>query len=143
MKVQQDSLEEQDESSEPLYEEVGDFGLQVLKSLENSFLSSGHSRSLEVPPRSESLVQGKSRSLERPVLPKLTRSTGGEGSLDTLMHEEPRASLERKSCSPSEELLLHELSTLFKKPGVDEQWSAGFLTKDDQLHCYHTSWIRN
>lgn len=119
MKVQQDSLEEQDESPEPLYEEVGDFGLQVLKSLENSFLSSDHTKSLEVPPRSESLIQGKSRSLERPVIPKPTRS---EGSLDTLMHEKPRASLERKSCSPSEELLLHELSTIFKKPEDDEQW---------------------
>ncbi|XP_060740924.1 arf-GAP with Rho-GAP domain, ANK repeat and PH domain-containing protein 3 [Tachysurus vachellii] len=122
MKVQQDSLEEQDESPEPLYEEVGDFGLQVLKSLENSFLSSGQSRSLEVPPRSESLVQAKSRSLERTVVPKLTRSSRGEGSLDTLVYEEePHASLERKSCSPSEELLLHELSTLFKKPEDDEQ----------------------
>lgn len=114
-------MEERDECPEPLYEEVGDFGLQVLKSLENSFLSSGHSKSLEVPPRSESLGQGKSRSLERTVVPKLTRSIGGEGSLDTLMPEEPRASLERKSCSPSEELLLHELSTLFKKPEDDEQ----------------------
>lgn len=129
MKVQQDSLEERDESPEPLYEEVGDFGLQVLKSLENSFLSSGQSRSLEVPPRLESLHQGKSRSLERTVVPKLTRSSRGEGSLDTLVHEEePHASLERKSCSPSEELLLHELSTLFKKPEDDEQWSAENLT---------------
>lgn len=121
MKVQQDLLEEQDESPEPLYEEVGDFGLQVLKSLENSFLSSGHSKSLEVPPRSESLSPGKSRSLERTVVPKLTRSFGGEGSLDKLRHKEPQDSLERKSCSPSEELLLHELSTLFKKPEDDEQ----------------------
>lgn len=128
MKVQQDSLEERDESPEPLYEEVGDFGLQVLKSLENSFLSSGHSKSLEVPPRTESLSKGKSRSLERTVVPKLTRSSGGEGSLDTLMHEEPHTSLERKSCSPSEELLLHELSTLFKKPEDDEEWSPECLT---------------
>lgn len=120
MKVQQDSLEERDESPEPLYEEVGDFGLQVLKSLQNSFLSSGHSKSLEVPPRTESLSQGKSRSLERTGVTKLTRSSVKEGSLDTLMHEEPHAFLERKSCSPSEELLLHELSTLFKKP-EDEQ----------------------
>ncbi|XP_046705379.1 arf-GAP with Rho-GAP domain, ANK repeat and PH domain-containing protein 3 isoform X2 [Silurus meridionalis] len=121
MKVQHDSLEEQDESPEPLYEEVGDFGLQVLKSLENSFLSTGHSRSLEVPPRAESLVQGKSRSLDRTVVPNLTLSSGGDGSLDTLRHAEPRVSLERKSCSPSEELLLHELSTIFRKPEDDEQ----------------------
>lgn len=114
-------MEERDESPEPLYEEVGDFGLQVLKSLESSFLSSGQSRSLEVPPRTESLGQGKSMSLERTVVPKLTRFSGGEGSLDMLMHEERRVSLERKSCSPSEELLLHELSTLFKKPEDDEQ----------------------
>ncbi|CAF90404.1 unnamed protein product, partial [Tetraodon nigroviridis] len=40
MKVQQDSSEERSASPdlpEPLYEEVGDFGLQVLKSLETSF----------------------------------------------------------------------------------------------------------
>lgn len=121
MKVQQDSLEERDESPEPLYEEVGDFGLQVLKSLENSFLSTGQTRSLEVPPRFESLGQGKSRSLELTVVPKMTHSSGEEGSLDTLMQEEPCASLEHKSCSPSEELLLHELSTLFKKPEDYEQ----------------------
>uniref|UniRef100_G3PVE3 ArfGAP with RhoGAP domain, ankyrin repeat and PH domain 3 n=1 Tax=Gasterosteus aculeatus TaxID=69293 RepID=G3PVE3_GASAC len=40
MKVQKDSFEERSQSPglpEPLYEEVGDFGLQVLKSLETSF----------------------------------------------------------------------------------------------------------
>ncbi|XP_074505610.1 arf-GAP with Rho-GAP domain, ANK repeat and PH domain-containing protein 3 isoform X2 [Sebastes fasciatus] len=52
MKVQKDSLEERPESPdipEPLYEEVGDFGLQVLKSLETSFLSSSASETQEVP----------------------------------------------------------------------------------------------
>ncbi|XP_039463325.1 arf-GAP with Rho-GAP domain, ANK repeat and PH domain-containing protein 3-like isoform X2 [Oreochromis aureus] len=52
MKVQQDSFEERSESPdlpEPLYEEVGDFGLQVLKSLETSFLSSSIAETQEVP----------------------------------------------------------------------------------------------
>uniref|UniRef100_A0A672GE42 ArfGAP with RhoGAP domain, ankyrin repeat and PH domain 3 n=1 Tax=Salarias fasciatus TaxID=181472 RepID=A0A672GE42_SALFA len=51
MKVQQDSCEERSESPdlpEPLYEEVGDFGLQVLKSLETSFLSSSAAETQEV-----------------------------------------------------------------------------------------------
>ncbi|XP_031734373.1 arf-GAP with Rho-GAP domain, ANK repeat and PH domain-containing protein 3 [Anarrhichthys ocellatus] len=52
MKVQQDSLEEERSESpdlpEPLYEEVGDFGLQVLKSLETSFLSSSAAETQEV-----------------------------------------------------------------------------------------------
>uniref|UniRef100_A0A672GE83 ArfGAP with RhoGAP domain, ankyrin repeat and PH domain 3 n=1 Tax=Salarias fasciatus TaxID=181472 RepID=A0A672GE83_SALFA len=50
MKVQQDSCEERSESPdlpEPLYEEVGDFGLQVLKSLETSFLSSSAAETQE------------------------------------------------------------------------------------------------
>uniref|UniRef100_A0A3Q2SXM0 ArfGAP with RhoGAP domain, ankyrin repeat and PH domain 3 n=1 Tax=Fundulus heteroclitus TaxID=8078 RepID=A0A3Q2SXM0_FUNHE len=52
MKVQQDSFEERSESPdlpEPLYEEVGDFGLQVLKSLETSFRSSSIAETQEVP----------------------------------------------------------------------------------------------
>ncbi|KAI4790458.1 hypothetical protein KUCAC02_034617 [Chaenocephalus aceratus] len=52
MKVQQDAFEERLESPplpEPLYEEVGDFGLQVLQSLETSFLSGGASETQEVP----------------------------------------------------------------------------------------------
>ncbi|KAG7252679.1 hypothetical protein CRUP_022874 [Coryphaenoides rupestris] len=58
MKVQQDSVEERLESPsplalpdlpEPLYEEVGDFGLQVLHSLETSFLSGRVSDTHEGP----------------------------------------------------------------------------------------------
>lgn len=52
MKVQQDSFEERSESPdlpEQLYEEVRDFGLHVLKSLETSFLSSSIAETQEVP----------------------------------------------------------------------------------------------
>uniref|UniRef100_A0A673MXU7 Arf-GAP with Rho-GAP domain, ANK repeat and PH domain-containing protein 3-like n=1 Tax=Sinocyclocheilus rhinocerous TaxID=307959 RepID=A0A673MXU7_9TELE len=99
MKVQQDSFEERIESPEPLYEEVGDFGLQVLKSLETSFLSSAHAETQEVPARE---------------------------SLDTLGHEDslhvPGRHRSHRSCSPQQELLLQELSTMFcKKPESEEQ----------------------
>ncbi|XP_062856694.1 arf-GAP with Rho-GAP domain, ANK repeat and PH domain-containing protein 3 [Trichomycterus rosablanca] len=121
MKVQQDSVEEQDESPEPLYEEVGDFGLQVLKSLESSFLSGDRPESLPVPPRSRSLGLSKSRSLECTVIPELPSPHGGDESPEMLAQEEkPGVSWERKSGSSSQELLLHELSTLFKKPEEEE-----------------------
>uniref|UniRef100_A0A9J7XS58 ArfGAP with RhoGAP domain, ankyrin repeat and PH domain 3 n=1 Tax=Cyprinus carpio carpio TaxID=630221 RepID=A0A9J7XS58_CYPCA len=90
MKVHQDSFEERIESSEPLYEEVGDFGLQVLKSLETSFLSSAHAETQEEEPTDSLHVPGKHRS--------------------------------HRSCSPQQELLLQELSTMFcKKPESEEQ----------------------
>uniref|UniRef100_A0A4W5JMJ2 Ras-associating domain-containing protein n=1 Tax=Hucho hucho TaxID=62062 RepID=A0A4W5JMJ2_9TELE len=100
MKVQPDSFEERPESTEPeppepLYEEVGDFGLQVLKSLETSFLSNNTSETQEVPdgPLSLSLGPRKTCSLDRMIGPKPVHSLrlGGEGllppagSLDTLV----------------------------------------------------------
>lgn len=125
MKVQQDLVEEQDESPEPLYEEVGDFGLQVLKSLENSFLSGDRPESLPVPPRSKSLGLSKSRSLECTIIPELPNPHSGEDSLETVSQDKnPSVSWEHKSCSSSQEMLLHELSTIFRKPEDDEQPSS-------------------
>uniref|UniRef100_A0A672NLQ3 Arf-GAP with Rho-GAP domain, ANK repeat and PH domain-containing protein 3-like n=1 Tax=Sinocyclocheilus grahami TaxID=75366 RepID=A0A672NLQ3_SINGR len=116
MKVQQDSFAERIESSEPLYEEVGDFGLQVLKSLEST--------------RPVSLGQRKAVSLDRMVGSNPVHSLLSSGeSIDTLGQEEPTDSLHvprrhrsLRSCSPQQELLLQELSTMFcKKPESEEQ----------------------
>ncbi|XP_016379610.1 arf-GAP with Rho-GAP domain, ANK repeat and PH domain-containing protein 3-like [Sinocyclocheilus rhinocerous] len=130
MKVQQDSFEERIESSEPLYEEVGDFGLQVLKSLETSFLSSAHTETQEVPARPVSLGQRKAVSLDRMVGSNPVHSLLSSGeSIDTLGQEDPTDSLHvphrhrsHRSCSPQQELLLQELSTMFcKNPESEEQ----------------------
>ncbi|XP_687312.3 arf-GAP with Rho-GAP domain, ANK repeat and PH domain-containing protein 3 isoform X3 [Danio rerio] len=127
MKIQQqDSFEERIEIPEPLYEEVGDFGLQVLKSLETSFLSSGHAETQEVPMRPISLGQRKTTSLDR-MLGSRPFVSSGE-SLDALSHDGSSDSLPipgrhraHRSCSPQQELLLQELSTMFcKKPESDE-----------------------
>ncbi|XP_041930630.1 arf-GAP with Rho-GAP domain, ANK repeat and PH domain-containing protein 3 isoform X1 [Alosa sapidissima] len=140
MKVQQDSFEERPESPEPLYEEVGDFGLQVLKSLETSFLSGSNTETLEVPGRPLSLSPRQTVSLDRnfdlsPTRP-LGRNEGsplpGASSLEALAAEpgrDPHASggsspvapqprrRQRGPCSQSQELLLQELSSVFtKKP---------------------------
>uniref|UniRef100_A0A3P8Z3R1 ArfGAP with RhoGAP domain, ankyrin repeat and PH domain 3 n=1 Tax=Esox lucius TaxID=8010 RepID=A0A3P8Z3R1_ESOLU len=145
MKVQQDSFEERPESPdppEPLYEEVGDFGLQVLKSLETSFLSNNSSETQEVPdrPLSLSLSPQKTGSLDRMIGPNPVRSLGlGDeallppaGSLDALdpggegyphgpqVHEKsprpvPRRRQQHGPCTPSQELLLQELSSVFTK----------------------------
>ncbi|XP_076878011.1 arf-GAP with Rho-GAP domain, ANK repeat and PH domain-containing protein 3 isoform X2 [Brachyhypopomus gauderio] len=150
MKVQQDSLEERQESPEPLYEEVGDFGLQVLKSLETSFRSSTHAETLEVPPRPVSLGQRKTGSLDRVLGPNRVCSLEEEclmapgGSLDTLVQEEARCFMQGQgggsqggssqggssqltSCSPSQELLLQELFTVFNKSEEEEQLSTESL----------------
>nr|XP_015205365.1 PREDICTED: arf-GAP with Rho-GAP domain, ANK repeat and PH domain-containing protein 3 isoform X1 [Lepisosteus oculatus]XP_015205366.1 PREDICTED: arf-GAP with Rho-GAP domain, ANK repeat and PH domain-containing protein 3 isoform X1 [Lepisosteus oculatus] len=105
MKMQQDSFEEQSESPEPLYEEVGDFGMQVLKSLETSFLSSTDAETQEVRgvnsaktlDRPTSLGQRKTASLDRmigpnPVKVLMTESPRGltpAASLDTLRSGQP------------------------------------------------------
>ncbi|XP_051514246.1 arf-GAP with Rho-GAP domain, ANK repeat and PH domain-containing protein 3-like isoform X2 [Myxocyprinus asiaticus] len=142
MKMQQDSFEERIESPEPLYEEVGDFGLQVLKSLETSFLSSAHAETQEVPARPVSLGQRKAASLDRMVGTISMHTMRGEGtlssgeSLDILGQEDPSESLHvpsrhrsHRSCSPQQELLLQELSTMFgKKPESEEQCNTENLT---------------
>ncbi|KTG32202.1 hypothetical protein cypCar_00013999 [Cyprinus carpio] len=127
MKVQQDSFEERIKSPEPLYEEVGDFGLQVLKSLETSFLSSAQAETQEVPARPISLGQRKAASLDRMVGSKPVHSLLSSGeSIDTLGQEDslhvPGRHRSHRSCSPEQELLLQELSTMFcKKPESEEQ----------------------
>ncbi|KAM4621444.1 arf-GAP with Rho-GAP domain, ANK repeat and PH domain-containing protein 3 [Polymixia lowei] len=169
MKVQQESFEERPESPEcsdlpePLYEEVGDFGLQVLKSLETSFLSGGTSETQEVPDRSLNLVPMKTCSLDRMIGPNPVRTVGvghdrvllpsSGGSLDTLVHSgsssggdaDPGSRHSPESCSPdssplrsqlqpparrrqhqglctpSQELLLQELSSVFTKKKVETE----------------------
>uniref|UniRef100_A0AAY4DAU2 Arf-GAP with Rho-GAP domain, ANK repeat and PH domain-containing protein 3 n=1 Tax=Denticeps clupeoides TaxID=299321 RepID=A0AAY4DAU2_9TELE len=133
MKVQQDSFEERPESPEPLYEEVGDFGLQVLKSLETSFRSGGHAETLEVPERPIRLDMRKTASLDRDIGgPSPMRSPCREEktpvhlavSLDSLGQEVDRNSGSSQplvwqgrgsACSPSQELLLQELSSIFAR----------------------------
>uniref|UniRef100_A0A3B4XYI9 ArfGAP with RhoGAP domain, ankyrin repeat and PH domain 3 n=1 Tax=Seriola lalandi dorsalis TaxID=1841481 RepID=A0A3B4XYI9_SERLL len=88
MKVQPDSFDERSESPdlpEPLYEEVGDFGLQVLKSLETSFLSSSAAETQEVPddPRLR-LVSMETEHLDPTIVPDRVLTLGG--SVETLEH---------------------------------------------------------
>lgn len=143
MKMQHDSFEERIESPEPLYEEVGDFGLQVLKSLETSFLSSAHAETQEVPARPISLGQRKAASLDRMVGSNPVHSLSSSGqSLDTLSQEDslhvPGRHRSHRSCSPQQELLLQELSTMFcKKPESEEQhttdWEPHLILQTRQI----------
>ncbi|XP_064184182.1 arf-GAP with Rho-GAP domain, ANK repeat and PH domain-containing protein 3 isoform X1 [Anguilla rostrata] len=142
MKVQQDLFEARPVSPEPLYEEVGDFSLQAPKSLETSFLSAGSPETREVAERPVSLGQCKTGSLDRMIGPNPVRLLGRDGalppaaSLDTLYLEEPRDPLQnlprRKQlglASPSQDLLLQELSTIFTKKTESE----GQPAKDNSL----------
>ncbi|XP_034055349.1 arf-GAP with Rho-GAP domain, ANK repeat and PH domain-containing protein 3, partial [Gymnodraco acuticeps] len=102
MKVQQDAFEERLESPplpEPLYEEVGDFGLQVLQSLQTSFLSGGASETQEVP--------------DPPPLRLLPEDPPSEDPPS----EDPQSEdpLQSGGCTLSQELLLKELSSAFIK----------------------------
>lgn len=135
MKVQQDSFEERSESPdlpEPLYEEVGDFGLQVLKSLETSFRSSSIAETQEVPDEPPlRLVLSESGRLDRVVLPEEVRSAGG--SVETLERSSSSGGGEGASCSSpdppaggrvctaSQELLLQELSSAFVRKTEEEE----------------------
>ncbi|XP_053284222.1 LOW QUALITY PROTEIN: arf-GAP with Rho-GAP domain, ANK repeat and PH domain-containing protein 3 [Pleuronectes platessa] len=147
MKVQQDSFDKRPESPdlpEPLYEEVGDFGLQVLKSLETSFLSNSAAETQEVldHPRLR-LVPLETRQ-DHVIVPDPVRTDSG--SVETLVHgsssggggghgEEDCSSRESNApqqpavrrrpplqgvCTPSQELLLQELSSAFIKKTEDE-----------------------
>uniref|UniRef100_A0A3Q1JBV4 Uncharacterized protein n=1 Tax=Anabas testudineus TaxID=64144 RepID=A0A3Q1JBV4_ANATE len=103
MKVQQDSFEERSESPdlpEPLYEEVGDFGLQVLKSLETSFLSGSASETQEVLDHPPLRLIPVEHHLDHMIVPDTIRTVSG--SVETL---------EERVCTPSQELLLQELSS--------------------------------
>ncbi|TKS65009.1 Arf-GAP with [Collichthys lucidus] len=140
MKVQQDSFEERSESPdlpEPLYEEVGDFGLQVLKSLETSFLSSSAAETQEVPDHPPlrlvpmESVPGDHMIVPDPVqigsMDPLEQSEGGEGEADSPDLNAPcQPPVRRRQqlqgvCSPSQELLLQELSSAFTKKSKEEQ----------------------
>uniref|UniRef100_A0A3Q0RQZ2 ArfGAP with RhoGAP domain, ankyrin repeat and PH domain 3 n=1 Tax=Amphilophus citrinellus TaxID=61819 RepID=A0A3Q0RQZ2_AMPCI len=118
MKVQQDSFEERSESPdlpEPLYEEVGDFGLQVLKSLETSFLSSSIAETQEVPDHPPlRLVPVETGHLDHMMIPEAVRTAGG--SVETLERQTLQG-----VCTPSQELLLQELSSAFIKKTEEEE----------------------
>lgn len=136
MKVQQDSFEEHPESPdlpEPLYEEVGDFGLQVLKSLETSFLSSSTAETQEVsdhPPLR--LVPVETGHVDHMIVPDLIRTSegseepkaqsgGGVGGADASQHPAVRKRHQLQGvCTPSQELLLQELSSAFTKNTEEE-----------------------
>lgn len=136
MKVQPDSLEERPESPElpePLYEEVGDFGLQVLKSLETSFLSSSaaetqevlvHPRLRLVPVESEDLdpmlVPGQAETASSCV-DSVDHSSSSAGGAAECSSPDVKQQLQGV-CTPSQELLLQELSSAFTKKtqGGDE-----------------------
>lgn len=131
MKVQQDSSEEPSASPdlpEPLYEEVGDFGLQVLKSLETSFLSSSAAETQEVKEQLQlTLVPMETGAAERPKVcePEAERISAGPaeqrggdgGGVDSARTRQAQG-----VWSPSQELLLQELSSAFiKKPEEKQQ----------------------
>ncbi|XP_038555312.1 arf-GAP with Rho-GAP domain, ANK repeat and PH domain-containing protein 3 [Micropterus salmoides] len=141
MKVQQDSFEERSESPdlpEPLYEEVGDFGLQVLKSLETSFLSSSAEETHEVPDR----LPLRLVAMEHVIVPDpvggaggsvetLEQSGGSSGGgdeadcsspdLNAPRQPAPRRRQQLQVCTPSQELLLQELSSAFTKKTEEEE----------------------
>uniref|UniRef100_A0A3P8TTX8 ArfGAP with RhoGAP domain, ankyrin repeat and PH domain 3 n=1 Tax=Amphiprion percula TaxID=161767 RepID=A0A3P8TTX8_AMPPE len=136
MKVQPDSFEERSESPglpEPLYEEVGDFGLQVLKSLETSFRSSGAAETQEVPDHPPlRLVPLDAGHLDHMMVPEAEARTSGSeetrdqsgisseggaaGESDVLLQPAVRRRQQLQGvCTPSQELLLQELSSAFIK----------------------------
>ncbi|XP_040903934.1 arf-GAP with Rho-GAP domain, ANK repeat and PH domain-containing protein 3 [Toxotes jaculatrix] len=147
MKVQQDSFEERSESPdlhEPLYEEVGDFGLQVLKSLETSFRTSCAAETQEVPDLPPLRLVPETGHLDHVTVPDPARAVGG--SVETLEQSgsngggagdgeadcsSPDLSAAREPavrrrqqlqgvCTPSQELLLQELSSAFTRKTEDE-----------------------
>lgn len=131
MKGQQDSFEEHSASPdlpEPLYEEVGDFGLQVLKSLETSFLSSSTAETQEVAEQLQlTLVPVEAGVTDRPSVcgpqrdhsseePVDHRGGGDGGGLDSSRMRQLQG-----VCTPSQELLLQELSSAFIKKTEEEE----------------------
>ncbi|XP_013855170.1 arf-GAP with Rho-GAP domain, ANK repeat and PH domain-containing protein 3 [Austrofundulus limnaeus] len=124
MKVQQDSFEERPESPdlpEPLYEEVGDFGLQVLKSLETSFRSSRVAETQEVPDQMPlRLVLSETGHLEHMVVPEEVRTAGGAEEAPETGSAGGGGAV-RKRQQLSEELLLQELSSAFTKKTEEEE----------------------
>ncbi|XP_077388256.1 arf-GAP with Rho-GAP domain, ANK repeat and PH domain-containing protein 3 isoform X2 [Festucalex cinctus] len=102
MKVHHDGAEERSQSPEPLYEEVGDFGLQVLKSLESSFLAGGG---------------GKDDGAREPrVTPVVRPLAASLGVADTRPPSRPQA-----GCTLSQELLLQEMTSAFGRKAEQEE----------------------
>uniref|UniRef100_A0A3B4BKK6 Uncharacterized protein n=1 Tax=Periophthalmus magnuspinnatus TaxID=409849 RepID=A0A3B4BKK6_9GOBI len=97
---EEDPVPEPDSFGEPLYEEVGDFGLQVLQSLQTSFRTSIAAETQEVPAHSH--------------LHLLATETG---SCQVIADEQ----LDSLSSPSSEELLLKELQTALGKSVEEEQ----------------------
>uniref|UniRef100_A0A3P8V3R9 ArfGAP with RhoGAP domain, ankyrin repeat and PH domain 3 n=1 Tax=Cynoglossus semilaevis TaxID=244447 RepID=A0A3P8V3R9_CYNSE len=123
MKVQHDSLDERSDSPdlpEPLYEEVGDFGLQVLKSLETSFLSSSNAETHEVPDDPPlRLIPVDSRQMDQinTLDPELSI---GEREADCSPSTNKRRT-QQLGCTQSQELLLQELSSAFTRKTQEEE----------------------
>ncbi|XP_059202723.1 arf-GAP with Rho-GAP domain, ANK repeat and PH domain-containing protein 3 [Centropristis striata] len=150
MKVQQDSFEERSESPdlpEPLYEEVGDFGLQVLKSLETSFLSSSAAETQEVPePLPLRLLPLEAAHLDHRTGPDPSQSiSGDDGSVESLEQSggggggeggDGDAARRRQQlqglCTPSQELLLQELSSAFTKKDQEDQEEQEHQNQEQQ-----------
>lgn len=154
MKAAQDSVEERCDSPElpePLYEEVGDFGLQVLRSLRTSFLSQEVN---ELPgvnhlhQQHRLLPVGGGQGGEEVEGKCSKRCEGGdeveeeeeeeeevgeaEGEEESSWQPEGRSQRRRRRrrrkrrqppgvCTPSQELLLQELSSAFTKRTEEEQ----------------------
>ncbi|XP_028272067.1 arf-GAP with Rho-GAP domain, ANK repeat and PH domain-containing protein 3 isoform X2 [Parambassis ranga] len=142
MKVQPDSFEDRSQSldlPEPVYEEVGDFGLQVLKSLETSFLSSNAAETQEVPDDPPlRLVPVEAGHLDHVIVPEPVQTIGGSAETleqrnrgggsqggDGEAHVQQPAVRRRQPlqavCTPSQELVLQELSSAFVKKTEEEE----------------------
>uniref|UniRef100_A0A1A7Z7D0 ArfGAP with RhoGAP domain, ankyrin repeat and PH domain 3 n=1 Tax=Iconisemion striatum TaxID=60296 RepID=A0A1A7Z7D0_9TELE len=133
MKMQHDSFEERWEPSdlpEPLYEEVGDFGLQVLKSLETSFRSSRTTETLEVPDQPPlRLALSEKEHLDHMMVPEEVENPSG--SVEMQEHKSKTEECEGDAgkrwqelqgvCTTSQELLLQELSSAFTKKDQEEE----------------------
>ncbi|KAF0040257.1 hypothetical protein F2P81_008492 [Scophthalmus maximus] len=139
----QDSCDERPESPdlpEPLYEEVGDFGLQVLKSLETSFLSGSTVETQEVPDHlplrlvpvetgqgDHVIVQDSTPTAGVSVetLERSGSSGGGDGEADCSAPQWSvvvgRRQQLQGGCSMSQELLLQELSSAFIRKTEEEE----------------------
>ena len=120
----EDSLSERCESAdpqEPLYEEVGDFGLQVLRSLETSFLSGGLAETQEVPDSPPlTLVPLETGHAERVIVP----GCGGGVSvkpLEASAEGDGMSTAAERVCTASQELLLQELSSAFTRKSQEEE----------------------
>uniref|UniRef100_A0A8C9Y5K4 ArfGAP with RhoGAP domain, ankyrin repeat and PH domain 3 n=1 Tax=Sander lucioperca TaxID=283035 RepID=A0A8C9Y5K4_SANLU len=119
MKVQPDSLSEPD-PPEPLYEEVGDFGLQVLRSLETSFLSGGRAETQEVPDSPPlTLVPLETGHAERIIIPGC--SGVSVEPLETSAEGDGVSTAAERVCTASQELLLQELSSAFTRKSQEEE----------------------